>query len=604
MVAGAAFAAAAVLALVAVPDAVAAGGNGPHTYCRPTQSCWPGSIAWSAFNRTVGGRLIQVVPLAKPCYDDPSGEACQSVQAGYYDPAFRSKTPGASEYLNWETCGSQNCQIDLVAPSSGAPLGNCSLGRLSVYAVNVSSTLDVTAAIFFARLFNIKIAIKNTGHDLSGRSHAPDSLTIWTHNLKEMKYEPNFTVGQTSSPAFRFGAGIQTFEATAFANANNKSIVQGDCPTVGIAGGWWAGGGKGPFGPIYGLGAENVLEVTIVTADGLARTLNDASTGSEADLFWAVRGGGGGTWGVVTEVVFKAHPIQPFVLALFSATLTNHSDPIANTIMKEFLTVVAQNQPKVTALSAFGTYTFSPYSIGGRYLFPGSDVGLATKTAQPIMDIIAKYNTSFAASSVNINAYPSFVAASANIPDGNPYGFNALVSTRLVPKSLFANDSSIATLVDAIIKGYYLNNPPDSPQAGIDLIASIAVTIDASGPTDVKNRPATAVHPAWSDSYWHVIYATGWTKNLADLGLVPLLEASISSAAEPLRAITPGGGTYLNEADPNEADWQGAFFGSNYPRLLEIKNKWDPNGVFTVWKGVGWVEKQDSSEYCYYEQWV
>ncbi|KAI9364857.1 hypothetical protein DFJ73DRAFT_808347 [Zopfochytrium polystomum] len=563
--------------LLAVPHAAIAGGDGPITYCKPSQSCWPNSIAWSAFNATVGGRLIKVTPVAKPCYDDPNGAGCQSVQAGYYNPIYRGDTPGASQYLNWETCGTQNCQIDLVVPSD-APLGNCSLGRLSVYAVNVSSTLDVTAAIYFARLFNIKIAVKNTGHDYHGRGNAPDSLTIWTHNLKSLKYEPNFTVGKTSSPAFRFGSGVQTFEATAFADAHNKSITQGDCPTVGVAGGWWAGGGKGPFGPLYGLGAENVLQFTIVTADGIARTLNNASTGDEADLFWAARGGGGGSWGVVTEVVFKAHP-----------------DP-AN-----FLTALAKAQPKVAQLSAYGEYYFTPYQVSGEYFFPGSDVALATKTAQPVLDVIAKYNSSFSASAVNINPFPSYATMAASIPDPNIYGFNGLISSRFIPKHYFANDSSIATMVDAMIQGYYLNVPADSPQAGIDLIASVPVIVNAGGPMDLTNRPPAAVHPAWSDTYWQVTYSTGWTKNVAALGIVPILGASVSSAAEPLRALTPGGGTYLNEVDVNEVDWQGAFFGSNYPRLLKIKNKWDPHGVFTVWKGVGWEEKKDSSEYCYYE---
>ncbi|KAJ1531226.1 hypothetical protein HK405_001435, partial [Cladochytrium tenue] len=385
-----------------------AGGNvvsGNITYCTPSESCWPNSTAWAAFNSTIGGRLIEVVPVAKPCYDDPTSDACLAVEAGYYDPYFRSATPGAAQYLNWETCGAANCQIDLVDPTD-APLVNCSIGRLSVYAVNVSSNADVAIAIAFARTFRIKIAVKNTGHDYHGRGNAPDSLTIWTHNLKKMEYVPAFTVGKTSSPAFIFGSGVQTYEATPFADSYNKSITQGDCPSVGVAGGWWTGGGKGPFGPLYGLGAENVLQFTIITADAIVRTLNSESTGDEADLFWAVRGGGGGTWGVVTEVVFKAHPIQPFVGVLFSGTLANHSDPIVDTILTDFLTALATLQPKVASLSAYGEYYFTPYQVSGEYFFPGNNVTAATSVAQPVLDVIAKYNSSFSASSITINAFP------------------------------------------------------------------------------------------------------------------------------------------------------------------------------------------------------
>ncbi|KAJ3082740.1 hypothetical protein HK100_009602, partial [Physocladia obscura] len=175
-----------------------------------------------------------------------------------------------------------------------------------------------------------------------------------------------------------------------------------------------------------------------------------------------------------------------------------------------------------------------------------------------------------------------------------------LISSRFVPKTLFANASSISVLADAIIAGYYLNVPAGSPQAGIDLIASANVIINAGGPMDLKNRPPAAVHPAWSTTYWQVTYSTGWTKNLAALGITPILAADVSAAPNPLRALTPSA-TYLNEGDVNEVNWQDAFFGSNYPRLLAIKNTFDPTNVFTVWKGVGWVEKADSSDYCYYE---
>ncbi|KAI8812903.1 hypothetical protein BJ742DRAFT_850152 [Cladochytrium replicatum] len=570
-------------------------------YCKPTQSCWPSASSWAQLNSTVGGRLIKVFPLAKPCFDDPTSLACQEVQPKFIDPVYRSSIPGAAEYLNWESCGAANCELDLVVPSD-APLGNCSLGRLSVYAINVQTPLDVTAAILFARLQNIKIAIKNTGHDTFGRASAPDSLLIWTHNLKKMSYVENLKIGKISQPAFLFGSGVQAYEATAFADAHNKTVVQGNCLTVGVTGGWFAGGGKGTFGPLHGLGAENVIQFTIVTADGVARTLNSESKGDEGDLFWAVRGGGGGNWGVVTEVVMKAHPKQSYVSITYSGVTSNHTDrPVVDKVMKDFITALANVQAKVTALSAYGEHFFNPYNINGGYSFPGTDVAGAKKIVQPVLDILSKYNSSLASTNINIQSFPSFAAMTAALPDTNFYGFNSRIATRFIPKKLFASNATIEMLADALIEGYYLNVPPGSPQSEIDLIASVGVGIDSGGPINIKNRPSTAVHPAWSDTFWQITYATGWTKNLGALGIIPILTESVSRAADPLRKLTPGGGTYYNEGDVNEADWQGAFFGSNYPRLLAIKNKWDPSRVFNVWKGVGWVEKQDSSEYCYYE---
>lgn len=97
---------------------------------------------------------------------------------------------------------------------------------------------------------------------------------------------------------------------------------------VGAAGGWLQGGGHSSLSPRYGLGVDNVLEIEIVTADGILRTVNEYNS---PDLFWALRGGGGGTWGVITKATYKAYPSEQlagvrYVLSLYSvaAWLTEH----------------------------------------------------------------------------------------------------------------------------------------------------------------------------------------------------------------------------------------------------------------------------------------
>lgn len=76
---------------------------------------------------------------------------------------------------------------------------------------------------------------------------------------------------------------------------------------MGVVGGWLQGGGHGALTPRYGLGVDNVVEVEVVTVDGQVRTANLCQN---SDLFWALRGGGGGTWGVVTKATFLAHPAE------------------------------------------------------------------------------------------------------------------------------------------------------------------------------------------------------------------------------------------------------------------------------------------------------
>ena len=138
--------------------------------------------------------------------------------------------------------------------------------------------------------------------------------------------------------AFTFAAGVQWFEAYEAAKQHNRVIVGASSQGVGAAGGWFAGGGHSAVAPNYGLGTpnspvwiksyspdrfagvDNVLEITIVTADGnhvIANPYNNE------DLFWALRGGGGGTWGVVTSVTYKTHPSTPFSSATLLVNSTN-----------------------------------------------------------------------------------------------------------------------------------------------------------------------------------------------------------------------------------------------------------------------------------------
>ena len=137
---------------------------------------------------------------------------------------------------------------------------------------------------------------------------------------------------------FTFGAGVQWVEAYDAARQHNRVIVGAVSRSVGVAGGWLAGGGHSATSPNYGLGTpnssvwtnsyllncfvgvDNVLEITIVTADGDHVIANAYRN---EDLFWALRGGGGGTWGVVTSVTYKTHPLTPLSSALLLANSTD-----------------------------------------------------------------------------------------------------------------------------------------------------------------------------------------------------------------------------------------------------------------------------------------
>ncbi|KAK2789504.1 hypothetical protein FQN52_006032 [Onygenales sp. PD_12] len=179
------------------------------------------------------------------------------------------------------------------------PTGSCTLGGWPVYAVNVSNVAQVQLAINFARNTGIRLVVKNTGHNFSGKSGGGGSLSIWTHNLKDMKFIPEYSADGSdwTGPAVKAGSGVQAFELYEFCDKNGAA--------VGITGGYIQGRGHSPLSSIYGMGADHVLEMEVVLPNGRFVT---ASETKNPDLFWALRGGGGSTYGVVTSMTLKAHP--------------------------------------------------------------------------------------------------------------------------------------------------------------------------------------------------------------------------------------------------------------------------------------------------------
>jgi hypothetical protein len=136
--------------------------------------------------------------------------------------------------------------------------------------------------------------IKNSGHDFNGKSIGGYALSVWTHNLKDMTYDPDYTspTGSYTGAAVAYAAGAQAYEGSALMRQKNMVMIVAGGGTVGIAGGFLQGGGHSAYTSYYGLAADQVLAITAVTADG---RVVEAHEGENEDLFWAFRGGGGGT---------------------------------------------------------------------------------------------------------------------------------------------------------------------------------------------------------------------------------------------------------------------------------------------------------------------
>jgi FAD binding domain len=263
-------------------------------------------LDWSALKERVGSRLLDVgAPLAA-CLAGRDEQECAAALAGLRNPWAIEDDPGAFHTTGWH-----GAHVPAHSPR----------------VVAAESADDIAAAVDFAREHGAGLVIKGTGHDYLGRSCAPGSLMIWTHPMREVTVHDAFVpagspAGQAGVPAITVGAGTRWLEAYQALLPHGRYVQGGGCVSVGAAGGFIQGGGFGIFSRRYGTAAGNMLEAEVVLASGEIVTANAVQ---HPDLFWALRGGGGGTFGVVYRLTLATYP-APQTLGWVSGTITASSD--------------------------------------------------------------------------------------------------------------------------------------------------------------------------------------------------------------------------------------------------------------------------------------
>ena len=137
---------------------------------------------------------------------------------------------------------------------------------------------------------HLTVIHRNTGHDFIAKSTGRGALSVWTHYLKGIEFLDNYSMGEYSGPAARISAALEAWEAGNAMATKNVTVAVPLDQSVGYGGGWVLGGGHGPLTSLHGLGADQVLSLNVVTADGRFVT---ADLNQNTDLFFALRGGGG-----------------------------------------------------------------------------------------------------------------------------------------------------------------------------------------------------------------------------------------------------------------------------------------------------------------------
>ncbi|CZR67436.1 uncharacterized protein PAC_17335 [Phialocephala subalpina] len=570
----------------------------PGYNCRPGQKCWPSLQEWQQLNQTIDGHLFQTIPMGAPCYPnspDYDPIACGVVEDGYNSSVIRGSYYGQTYWNNWEACGTSGCSL-LVSDPEETAYPTCSLGRLATYYVDVRNTSHISAALKFAHIHNIRISIKNTGHDFFGRSAVPNSLAIWTHNLNTFDFYPNFTASNCPSAnginVGEMGAGVTAGAAYQFFNSHGMDVTGGYEESVGIAGGFGQGGGVGDFTTTYGLMVDNAVEFEVVLASGEVRIINECN---DPDLFWAMRGGGGGTYAILTKYRVQLHPSLPIHTYNFVAGFTGNATS-QQQALKTIMTAHASNQIAWSEQLVTGGVNYFPNQVSFGLVLPYADDGTKLKKATASFANFVSNLTNVNVIQNNYTTYATYVDYTAfSIADARktePAGIFSQLASRLMPRDLFETPEGVESLVDGVIHGI------ETARSLLNLTATQVVLETPLSNPDTSHT--TSALPAWRSALWHVIHVGEW-----DAPLSPSVQESVTTGflemLEPLKELTPGGGAYFNEAHWGEKEWEETFFGANYGRLVEVKGVYDPSHMFDCWKCVGWRGEGDSFYDCYQE---
>ncbi len=422
---------------------------------------------------------------------------------------------------------------------------------------------DVQRCVVFARDHGLPLAARSGGHSYGGYSSCRGLVIDVSplHGVTAGRAGPDSPTGTAV-----VGAGAKLVDIYSRLGAEGVLLPGGSCPTVGIAG-LALGGGIGVFGRAYGLTCDAIASLQMVTADGTLRT---CAPGQQADLFWASQGGGGGNFGVVTSFTFNVQPIPEVNLftlawpwgaaagvldAWLAFTMTAPDELWSNC---QFLSTgrPGTGQVKVTGVFAGTTATcagaLAPLlgAVGAvpSYRFVGPEDFLRAMLIEAGCE--------------------GKTVAECHLTSQTPAG--TLARSPFAAKSSFVNSPMGAAGTAAVVAAVE-RLATEVPGAGGGIV------FDGYGGAINRVAPADTafVHRrAIACAQYSVSYATA----------PPTPSASVAAhawLAQTQQVFAPHAqGSYQNYIDPTQSDWARAYYGSNLPRLVEIKRRHDPTDLF------------------------
>lgn len=421
---------------------------------------------------------------------------------------------------------------------------------------------DVQALVNYARGNAISVRVRSGGHNFNGWSTG-EGLVIDTSRLDHA------TVG---SSTVRIGPGLQSIDALTALAPYGKQVIAGTCPTV-APGGFISGGGIGFQTRKFGLGSDRLRSVQIVLADG---RLVRASETSYSDLFWALRGSGGGNFGVVTE--FEVTPIDAPRMVFFSAMWSwdqaekvfaawqtwqlNASVNLGSALIYNLLDAAPGNDPMVIVM-------------GG---YHGPEAEAQAALAQLTSMVGAQPTSTYAADLPYADAMKA------------AYGCGDLTQEQCHREGTGAGAQLHRTAFQR--DAYRVFNKPFTPSQISTALGTLVADrvagqrrvlhcMAVGGKTNTISPSATAFVHRQSN------FVIGYVGQLD--APTPQSEAAASAFVETgANVLNPiANGAYVNFPGSNLPDWATQYYGDNYLRLKKVKKAYDPSNFFRHPRSIG-----------------
>jgi FAD/FMN-containing dehydrogenase len=554
----------------------------PFRRVRPKDPDWPASQQWHKLSASVGGTLLPVHALFDSC-SQPASPACHEIIENIHNPFYLGDQAAGTQVSGW---------LDAWTPAA------------SVYAVRARNSADVAAAVNFAREHRLRLVVKGGGHSYQGTSNAADSLLIWTRAMNEVTLHEAFVArgceGKVSPvPAVSSGAGAMWIDLYHAVTAGAGRYVQGGgCASVGVAG-LLQSGGFGSFSKRFGTAASGLLEAQVVTADGRVRNVNGCS---DPDLFWALKGGGGGSFAVVTRVTLQTHELPEFFGAAWG-TIKAHSDAAFRKLLAHFLDFYAEQLLNPHWGEQFAVQPGNSLKIS--MVSCGLDKAQSQQLWQPFFEWVKASPADFTVTDelgAGVRAarlWWNLEGGHSMIPDtrqGAPAyhawwkgdqdqvgAFLHAYDSLWLPATLLRGQER-QRLVEALFAGGRFKEIQLHCNKGLAGAPAAAITAAKD----------TATNPAVTEAFALAIIADGEAsaypgepRRGLDLSAARADARAIDAAAAALRRLVPEAGSYVSESNFFNAKWQQAFWGEHYARLRAVKANYDPDGLFFAHHGVG-----------------